>query len=646
MRIILIRRVNPPSLLVVRSLTKTRKKKKSYPEVQPSALNESSTAKSSAEPSSSAHFLMLGSDVMVSVVSYLDPRETIDLLTIPLCKEWRRSYTSDEELWRTICCMEPFSADLPGDSASSHASVLCCDKHMKDHENSALHGTNNFKNLSDNEIAIVESRLIYTSFVRCMKYLDNIQNKNSQNERTFSTRTNLDETDEVQRLSTFSVTKSLKKYLSRNRESSQLNSVIGNGIAVDISTTPIGVSTDGRNIFSDNSKAVTEEVVNKKPKYGNSIITSRLWGPSATGVPSFLNLPKPCAIYSIINWMVAHPNVPGIQIMCIQSLPFLLEDEQQRLVGRRVGLVEVILCAMLRFPDRVELHIAVFHAIVILARPLGGREGMLFDNTMAETTQNIGLTSLFELSDSVTLAARCGGHPSLKRTTKNQSVSTTPASDDSTETRNTGISILVDSMKRFSSSEKIQSMACWALVNIALVPIQKYMLIKLGGIEAILSAMEKHSKSLDVQFRALFALINLAVPCRQFDFARGSNINSADAIRTERAAIDALGPKIARLSVRAMKNFWPSETILNRGCLVVHNLSQCPEFIPSLLETRCCYNILEDCLTKYSMDRVLHRSISSTLNRMRDYLVRHPEEQQRLSIPIEQRNHESHDQYW
>lgn len=612
-------------------------------EVHNSVEKESSTVTNCAETSSSNYFLSLGSDVMVSVVSYLDPRETLDLLTVPLCKDWCRSYTADQELWRTICFSKPFSADLPGGKSSRDCTILSYGRHNNDYDGSSSCAINHVNNASENESGIGEYRLIYTSFVQCIRYLDSLQNYKIGDEKI-----NSDETHQVPRFSTFGVAKSLRKYLSRNSERSHLKSMIGNGTAADMSITRNGVSTDDRNILRDTSKAVTKEVDIKKPKYGNSMITSRLWGPNPNGVPSYLNLPKPCAIYSIVNWMVAHPNVPGIQIMCIQSLPSLLEDEKQRLVGRRVGLVEVILCAMLRFPDCVELHIAVFHAIVLLARPLGGREGMLFDDTMAETTENIGLTSLIELSDSVTLAARCGGHPNLKRTTNNRSISETSASDDSVaqETRNTGISILVDSMKRFSCSEKLQSMACWALVNVALVPVQKYLLMKLGGIGAILSAMEKHSKSFDVQFRALFALINLAVPCRQFDFVVGSNVNGADAARTERAVLGDLGPNIARLSVLAMETFRSSETILNRGCLVVHNLSQSHEFIPTLLETQSCYNILEWCLKNYSNDRVLTRSILSTLDRMRNYLDRHPEEQQRLSISIEDRNHESLDMYW
>jgi hypothetical protein len=380
------------------------------------------------------------------------------------------------------------------------------------------------------------------------------------------------------------------------------------------------------------------------------MITNRLWGPTAAGVPSHLNLPKPCAIYSIVNWMVAHPNVRGIQTMCIKSLPSLLEDEQQRITGRRVGLVEVILCAMMRFPESVELHIAVFHAIVLLARPLGGREGMLFDNSMAETTQSIGLTSLIELSDSISLAARCGGLPRLPSKTRNQHASYTTANDDSSpnvtnEKGNTGISILVDSMERFSSSEKLQSMACWALVNVALVPLQKNMLMKIGGIEAILSAMENHSTSFDVQFRALFALINLSVPCRQSDFILDPGIDAADATRIETAVLIRLGARIAKLSVSAMKNFWSIEAILNRGCLVIHNLSQSPEFIPTLLETPNCYEILEFCVTNRSTDRVLRRSVSSTLQRMQNYLDQHPEEQRRFSIYLERQNREELEQF-
>jgi len=608
---------------------------------KPASVNEISASKNSIE-NSSILFLNLGSDVMVAVLSFLEPRETIDLLTIPLCKQWRLSCTLDQELWRTMCCTKPFSADLP----SYNAAIDFCD----DHDDGPFCFPNDSNFSSENKNALGEYRLMYTSFVRCRKYLDRVQNDDDLEGRVISSVKELKKSDNASSFPTFGVTKPLRNFLARSKEHGLLKSVIGKIETVDISC----VSTDGCETRQDPSSKKKIEENNRKPKYGTSMITSRLWGPSATGVPSHLNLPKSCAIYSIVNWMVAHPNVPGIQTMCIESLPSLLEDEHQRKIGRRVGLVEVVLCAMLRFPEIIELHIAIFHAIVLLARPIGGREGMLFDTSMAASTRSIGLTSVVELSDAVSLAARCGGHPSLT-TKNNQQLATSTNSGNSfstlvkkqgNQTGKTGISLLVDSMQRFPSSEKLQSMACWAFVNVALVPLQKNILMTIGGIEAVLSAMEKHPKSFDVQFRALFSLINLAVCSRQSEFFRDSSIDGAAATRAEEAILVALVPKIINLTVSAMKNFSDSEQILNRGCLVVHNLSQSSEFMPTLLEIPDCYQILEWCHNNHASERTLRRSISSTLQRMIFYLEQHPQVQERLSISVNRQNPERRQQFW
>lgn len=616
---------------------------------KPAAVIECNSENSSINP-----FLTLGPDVMAEIVGFLEPTETLTLLTVPLCKEWRLSYTADQDLWRTVCCTEPFAADLSSygasvDGTSTEASSSKSDG--DDEEDNSFCSLEDYKDAFEKKNVLVgEYRLIYTSFVRCMKYLDQIQNQDVLNETNPSWAKESDESNRGNKFPTFGVTKSLKKFLSRSKERGILKSVIGNGTTDDIPSAPIGVATDGRQIHKASfSKMNANTDEDQKPKYGNSMITIRLWGPTAAGVPSHLNLPKSCAIYSIVNWMVAHPNVRGIQTMCIKALPSLLEDEQQRLTGRRVGLVEVIMCAMLRFPDSVELHIAVFHAIVLLARPLGGREGMLFNNSMAEDTQNIGLTSPVELSDALSLAARCGGHPTLDSKKSSQSTAGRDNSSSSVvrneKEKQTGISILIESMERFSDSEKLQSMACWALVNVALVPIQKNMLMKLGGVQAILSAMEKHSTSFDVQFRALFALINLAVPSRESDFMFDSSFDAADATFHETAVLDKLREKIARLSVAAMKNFWSSESILNRGCLVIHNLSQSPGFIQTLLHTPDCCQMLKYCLENHSTDRVLRRSVASTLQRMQFYLDQHPEELDPFSMRY-QPSPDSFEQVW
>jgi hypothetical protein len=212
------------------------------------------------------------------------------------------------------------------------------------------------------------------------------------------------------------------------------------------------------------------------------MITSRLLGPAADGTAGKINLPRSCAIYSIVNWMVAFSDVKGIQIMCIQALPSLLEDEQQRMTAQQAGLADVVLRAMILFRDCLELHTAGFHTMVLLARPLGGREGMLFDNSMADSS-SINLLN----------SAAAGSRPQKSLN---------------------GIAVMLESMRRFESEAKLQAMACWAMVNIALAPAQKHTLISLGGIQAALNAMSKHPYIADVQFRALFALINLVIPCK------------------------------------------------------------------------------------------------------------------------------------
>jgi hypothetical protein len=313
------------------------------------------------------------------------------------------------------------------------------------------------------------------------------------------------------------------------------------------------------------------------------MITDRLLGPSASGHPnSNLNLPWSCAIYSIVNWMVAFSDVQGIQTLCMKVLPFLLEDEQQRMTAQRTGLTDVVLRAMVLFSDSVELHIAAFHTIVLLARPLGGQEGMLFHSSMVAS-------GIF------------GG--------ENQ------------QHRKNGIAVMLDSMSRFEDNDVLQSMSCWALVNIALAPTQKAVLVKLGGIQATANAMLRHPNSAEVQFRALFSLINLVIPSIRLNGDSPEAIAMQEQLgevneTTEKEIIDELVGDIANLVVRAMKNFCSSEAILNRACLVLHNLSLTQEYHTTLIWTPNCYQMLGWCLANYRTDQVLQQSATGTLQRL------------------------------
>lgn len=167
--------------------------------------------------------------------------------------------------------------------------------------------------------------------------------------------------------------------------------------------------------------------------------------------------------------------ISSLQTLCLKVLPYLLEDEQQRITAQRASLTDVVLRAMVMFSNSVQLHTAAFHTIVLLARPLGGREGMLFHSSMVNASGIFG-------------------------------------ADNSQDGKN-GITVMLDSMQRFETNDVLQAMSCWSLVNIALAPAQKGVLVKLGGIQATANAMLRHPYSAEVQFRALFALINLVIPC-------------------------------------------------------------------------------------------------------------------------------------
>lgn len=75
-----------------------------------------------------------------------------------------------------------------------------------------------------------------------------------------------------------------------------------------------------------------------------------------------------------------------------------------------------------------------------------------------------------------------------------------------------GVAAVLSCMERHQSHAGIQAMACWSMVNLALVADQKRALVREGGISAIVKAMARHPEDSEVHFRAMFALINLVTP--------------------------------------------------------------------------------------------------------------------------------------
>jgi hypothetical protein len=197
-----------------------------------------------------------------------------------------------------------------------------------------------------------------------------------------------------------------------------------------------------------------------------------------------------------------------------------------------------------------------------------------------------------------------------------------------------GVRVMLDSLRRFSNDRYLQAMGCWAMVNAALYPSLKSSLTRLGGVYAVTNAMMLHPNAEAVQFRGLFALINLVIPGEYIYSIAGLlyyDISSARIVSlihlvhsplliffTERdnnnersnssSSIHSHVYQIARLTILAMKNFHTNKSILNRGCLVLRNLSLTPSFVKILGRTPGCVDMLLHCRQICPRDVLVQRS--------------------------------------
>jgi len=160
-----------------------------------------------------------------------------------------------------------------------------------------------------------------------------------------------------------------------------------------------------------------------------------------------------------------------------------------------------------------------------------------------------------------------------------------------------GVRVMLDSLRRFSNDRYLQAMGCWAMVNAALYPSLKSSLTRLGGVYTVTNAMMLHPNAEAVQFRGLFALINLVIP------ERDNNERSSSS-----SSIHSHVYQIARLTILAMKNFHTNKSILNRGCLVLRNLSLTPSFVKILSRTPGCVDMLLHCRQICPRDVLVQRS--------------------------------------
>jgi len=247
---------------------------------------------------------------MANVVSYLEPPETHVFLTTPLSKAWLVTYTAPQELWKILCTSKPFYAKLDENECSSDSSTasfpICNDLEMRH-----LFG---------------RYRLLYSSFVRCMKYLKRLQD-DALNGRTPSV-INSNQGD----IYPFNKNTSLKAYFAKARRLRRSHRPTDGSRSSSDAALSITSPDSGSNGSNEKAKAGqkrgsgaarsgksasangSRQNNSSSRRLGRSMLTDRLLRPTQAGEVDNVNLPWSCAIYSVVNWMVAFADVEGIQV--------------------------------------------------------------------------------------------------------------------------------------------------------------------------------------------------------------------------------------------------------------------------------------------------------------------------------------------
>jgi len=263
-----------------------------------------------------ANIYLLGHDVMAQVASFLEPPEAYSFLTTPLSKTWLVAYTAPQELWKILCTSAPFYAKLDyennggsSDSSSCSSFPMCNDMEMRH-----LFG---------------RYRLLYTSFVRCMKYLNRLQD-DALNGRVPALYANASQAD----IYPYNKNTSLKAYFAKARRlaRSGRHNNSNDGSRSSSSDAALSFTTESGSLGSGEKAAqagaASAALANESSQLdnpsqvksstrrlaGRSMLTDRLLRPTQAGEVDNVNLPWSCAIYSVVNWMVAFADVEGIQV--------------------------------------------------------------------------------------------------------------------------------------------------------------------------------------------------------------------------------------------------------------------------------------------------------------------------------------------
>ena len=126
--------------------------------------------------SNSSPIYDVGVDVMANILSYLKPVQAYSILSLPISKTFQSTFSNPQDLWRVLCLSAPFYAKQ--DKAFYAKQDKAKDKDSSD-DSSSYPVCNDIK---VNHL-LGRYRLLYSSLIKCVRYLDRIQ-EDSRNGRT------------------------------------------------------------------------------------------------------------------------------------------------------------------------------------------------------------------------------------------------------------------------------------------------------------------------------------------------------------------------------------------------------------------------------------------------------------------------------
>lgn len=253
----------------------------------------------------------LGTDVMAHILSFMPYTQVYTFLTMPLSKTWCARFTFPQDLWKVVCVAPPFHVKLGNPIKLPRGYGYDSDVSSDSSTSTSDDDNAYFPVFSGPKLKHVfgKYRLLYASFIKCHKYLEQIK-EDARNGRTPSVM--------APGLSPFSTLRNGVPFTASSRDARRY---LSDG---DLSSTASIANTASRSMMKDPEPEKLKpksKSGSKKQKFGRSLITERLLGPSSIGEPGPVDLPLSCAIYSVVSWMLSFTDVLGMQVSTNIKIP-------------------------------------------------------------------------------------------------------------------------------------------------------------------------------------------------------------------------------------------------------------------------------------------------------------------------------------